>query len=542
MRKGTKLVKRLLALFLVVLMSINSFGAVVSDNDGAAFVTKAEFDSLKNNFQSQINQYNSSIDNKIDGAIASYLAGVTVAKQSKLVDMVAEAKDKSTMNVSFVKWETPATAKDTADVEAKLYWKYVNKTARVRDANRRENEIFGGFQLNNNSVWSGSGVFVRYHDYDKTTSDYNSAYYVVEFPFGEKNFETRQTEVNVTDFTLNDTRRQRCHFYITSTVDAWNDLTLQTYDSTSWVGYPNPIVNDFTTGTFASGPAVGNSSSSFRVWFGVNLAPQFGISHSWSIYSDTGRANKKLDYMYSATMSGNTTAVDFAFRDSYVADNQLNLPIARTKPADTTQGDPAGNWIFAQYWVVPASGDPYLGNISNTNWPAYDNRPEFRFKWNRQKIYTLNWTKLTHKYYNDKFSAAYYKFEGIPICRTPNKAGKLKFKLKFTNKVLTTNANLAPASGNYTYAIMDKKFKNGNLPTTTETDSYYKDSDGYNHVLKRETKNSGSYVWTTDWIEIDKTKVIDEDNGDYIYIKVAPNNDDQVVMVEVVDAITYTED
>ena len=49
-------------------------------------------------------------------------------------------------------------------------------------------------------------------------------------------------------------------------------------------------------------------------------------------------------------------------------------------------------------------------------------------------------------------------------------------------------------------------------------------------------------MWTTDWIEIDKTKVIDEDNGDYIYIKVAPNNDDQVVMVEVVDAITYTED
>ena len=69
----------MLALFLVVLMSINSFGAVVSDNDGSAFITKAEFDSLKNDFQRQIDQYNTSIDSKIDGAIASYLAGVSLS-------------------------------------------------------------------------------------------------------------------------------------------------------------------------------------------------------------------------------------------------------------------------------------------------------------------------------------------------------------------------------------------------------------------------------------------------------------------------------
>ncbi len=84
MRKSTRIVKRLLALFLVVLMSIESFGAVVSDNDGSAFITKAEFDSLKNSFQSQIDQYNTSIDSKIDGAIAAYLAGIKVDKKTKL--------------------------------------------------------------------------------------------------------------------------------------------------------------------------------------------------------------------------------------------------------------------------------------------------------------------------------------------------------------------------------------------------------------------------------------------------------------------------
>lgn len=74
----------MVALFLVLILSIDSFAAVVSDNDGSAFITKAEFDSLKNSFQSQIDQYNTSIDSKIDGAIASYLAGIKVSTSEKI--------------------------------------------------------------------------------------------------------------------------------------------------------------------------------------------------------------------------------------------------------------------------------------------------------------------------------------------------------------------------------------------------------------------------------------------------------------------------
>ena len=73
-----------MALFLVLLLSIESFGAIVSDNDGSAFITKAEFDSLKNDFQAQIDSYNTSIDNKIDGAIAAYLAGLKIESKSSL--------------------------------------------------------------------------------------------------------------------------------------------------------------------------------------------------------------------------------------------------------------------------------------------------------------------------------------------------------------------------------------------------------------------------------------------------------------------------
>ena len=77
-----KMWKKALCLIFAFLLSIESFAAVVSDNDGSAFITKAEFDSLKNDFQSQIDQYNTSIDNKIDGAIASYLASIATPKTS----------------------------------------------------------------------------------------------------------------------------------------------------------------------------------------------------------------------------------------------------------------------------------------------------------------------------------------------------------------------------------------------------------------------------------------------------------------------------
>lgn len=63
---------------LVILLAFESVAAVVSDNDGSAFITKSEFDSLKNDFQSQLNAYNTSIDSKIDTAIAGYLAGISL--------------------------------------------------------------------------------------------------------------------------------------------------------------------------------------------------------------------------------------------------------------------------------------------------------------------------------------------------------------------------------------------------------------------------------------------------------------------------------
>ena len=82
MNKALKTLYKRISVLLILILPLNSFAAIVSDNDGSAFITKAEFDSLKNDFQAQINHYNSSIDSKIDGAIAAYLAGIRVSKET----------------------------------------------------------------------------------------------------------------------------------------------------------------------------------------------------------------------------------------------------------------------------------------------------------------------------------------------------------------------------------------------------------------------------------------------------------------------------
>lgn len=76
--------KKAICLIFTFLLSINSFAAIVSDSDGSAFVTKTEFDALKNDFKDQIDNYNLSIDAKIDGAIASYLASIKKSTKKEI--------------------------------------------------------------------------------------------------------------------------------------------------------------------------------------------------------------------------------------------------------------------------------------------------------------------------------------------------------------------------------------------------------------------------------------------------------------------------
>ena len=99
--------KKALCLVFAFLLSIESMAAIVSDNDGTAFATKAEFEALKADFASQVEDYNKSIDGKIDGAIASYLAGSRLSKKEKLNSLL----DKNGMYGQLYTYWSSATNK-----------------------------------------------------------------------------------------------------------------------------------------------------------------------------------------------------------------------------------------------------------------------------------------------------------------------------------------------------------------------------------------------------------------------------------------------
>ncbi len=101
--------KKAFCLIFAFLLSINSFAAVVSDNDGSAFITKAEFDSLKNNFQSQLDAYNTAIDNKIDNAIASYISGINLGREELAENVYVAFKTKTDQNIKDLRWSNSTT-------------------------------------------------------------------------------------------------------------------------------------------------------------------------------------------------------------------------------------------------------------------------------------------------------------------------------------------------------------------------------------------------------------------------------------------------
>lgn len=91
-------IKKLICALTILVFPLSSFAEIVGNTDTKAFITKAEFESLKNTFQTQINNYNNSLDNKIDEAISQYLAGMKV-EHKQIVELPYSSWEKvSCMN------------------------------------------------------------------------------------------------------------------------------------------------------------------------------------------------------------------------------------------------------------------------------------------------------------------------------------------------------------------------------------------------------------------------------------------------------------
>ena len=522
-------IERIVCVICILLLAFNCFAVAVSDNDGSAFITKAEFDSLKNTFQAQLDEYNSSIDRKIDNAIASYFEGIKVAKTSKLIDEITAARSNSVDNVTFASWQTPADTKHVADAQGGFFL-----SRDMGSANDRTTGKVHGFHIITNMRASG---FLIYQEYLGTNnagnkSDYTSAYYFVNFPFATLDDANNVSIGNTDDWYLMSEVRNRVYFTLTTTYNSFSTghFTPTNSDWTTHFYHPTSKTfnTDFTSDSFTKNGAGSYTWASTVHVFDRDASPISSIEHQWSFrdYSNDTTQNNFLKYNISGTIPNSTAnCIDFNYRDRYVDGQTFNYMLQKNAPSTSTHtGGNSGSEMYIMRW----------GGSSDSNWWNNSTRYEamndytFNFKWNMQKNYNLNWRRLTNKYYCEKLGEAYYKYYGIPICKTTNKPGRLKFKLKFTNSRTDTGTPLS-----FTYQIMDVKFSNGAMPTQSK-------EGGIDHVLKRDTVAAGNATTTIEF-NINKTKIWDSQNNDYIYLKIEPSGATQRVSVETDGGIIYTE-
>ena len=127
-----KLKLQLLSLVLLTALTLNTFGAVVSDNDGSAFITKTEFDSLKSTFQSQIDEYNTTIDAKIDSSIANYLSGLKISQEEECELLTSAVKSISFFTrENWMEWKTcfNQSLSNGSTSRVSTWWSFVSTNA-----------------------------------------------------------------------------------------------------------------------------------------------------------------------------------------------------------------------------------------------------------------------------------------------------------------------------------------------------------------------------------------------------------------------------
>ena len=227
-----QLKKILYSILAITLFCINSFAAIVADNDGGAFVTKAEFDNLKIEFENQISRYNNSIDSKIDGAIANYLAGVRIPspRQEQFYDgegqnvLIFDSSKVNDLKRGKVEIDFNSMVVYTTDDHSA--YPGLNTTSKV-SMSRTTSEPFEVFAINKESdaikefkFWNNNYkfrikanfqyCFVNAYSYFTATSDFRIRWH------GAGNYPTNNHKCSLKDTKISNCERLDYSYYLSS--------------------------------------------------------------------------------------------------------------------------------------------------------------------------------------------------------------------------------------------------------------------------------------------------------------------------------------
>ena len=532
MNKPYRLIKRYIALILVLLFSIESFAAVVGDNDGAAFITKAEFDSMKNDFQSQLDRYNSSLDNKIDGAIASYLSGIKIKQKTDLPQLCS--------NYSLMRW--------TNDLYVYGMWrKFTNRTT----YNSSAGKVWFKPSLNEKRYTLGETQF-RIYDGIGNGYGYSALHWVIRFTsFGPG--------VTRTEYNSGSPRVPAAAMLMYKDSEGWylpDNCLLNLGSIGCWKGVPphftgsgynltstelvfHAMENVGTAGYFFDVKYCVDTASkgeSTRAWYRSSItAENANFPSYWSVWRWNGLSQSNLeaqtqgwnnDTQVTDGVNGGCTyqIMDSAYYNQLVTtwrymmlgqDNNTQVNVAKNKSyiynestfdmTDSTEETWAKGTIDLARLIIFANGASTVQNIKTLPTQTFEMKLAFL-----PTEYLRNLS--THQFKVNGTSLAYG--DGLPLVINSNEKGYVHLHFDHSVKKILTGAS---ATNKVYIDVKNKKF--------TDTTGTY--MSGYSGHVDPGTTTSGKVPlqrYVNDDGTVDLTIPIEKEES--IYIRISPYSSD----------------
>ena len=465
-----KMYKKALCLIFAFLLSIDSLAAVVSDNDGSAFITKAEFEALKNGFEEQIKQYNRSIDNKIDGAIASYLSGLKISTQPEnLYEKVVAAIGGDLL---FVKEVKTTTSTLTSEINIACINRYYVKTNVSPDLDYESWRSYRGSgderQFSHNLVrvipnatnYHGSHYAYNFDEcYDRTGGwtgwDYqdHDSTHNIDWNYFNKTHNTGGLVVGTTDFSRNDAQRNALAF-----------------GSSIWTNTKyNPLVKLKNNNLQNIETDGAGKLYTYQLVNGARVLDEYASSY-WPIMRGSASWHSYGDFWAKSLAN---------FRTWHEYDNGMALTTVQT--ADTGRITNWGSKTWGTSVGEENEGNGYWGTVTyalckNTDgtdysviqWGKGTNVNIYTCSTNEQVVISSSATEFTFD--NSTYTHSYYDYNDLTKKEQTNKLPNNKLKY-YKPSIIPTSYKLNTFTNSYLSAIAGATvYLGGGMPIIKTTD------------------------------------------------------------------------
>lgn len=424
------ILKKIIAFIIIITISFDCLAAAVSDNDGSAFITKSEFDSLKNDFQAQIDQYNTSIDSKIDTAIAAYLAGIKVSTKTTLKSILTQI---NSYGYNYGSLEGFPFTNGNIDLSCTTQTPRVNAVGVFCYQNLSCSDTMwvgahhaGGIRTFQN-LRTGAGTaweFTTLNGY-KCLTKFMNVYQILDFSISDAPAWHNTANYGLAH-TYSSSIRNRSTNLNTETVNGWNGGFLYRNSSGS-----------YTSTGLSSGAAY--------------------LTLSKSIYNTNNSANKGYAAPINTIATSGTGRVGYGYESGTVLGDILTTkdPISGSSSlTDNYQVKFPNSLYYAHYGGTCRFQSAY----GNTHWPVTTAAYEHLY-WYKQFVNTSSFN-LTGVYVYPAtmaYGEGVRYYNGLPVCTNKSSKGTLTFKMK----PVTTSSGATRVD----LCFRSEKFANG-LPTS----------------------------------------------------------------------------